>query len=105
VVNKAPVTYVPLRFNPRDERALAYAITLANIFAGEMPSTSGLDQWHSARHETCQGPVVLHASAQVSVMRMKPAGQDMPGMSMDGRSPGQWVSGGTCVPVSRPLSS
>jgi hypothetical protein len=111
VVNKAPISYVPLRFSPRDTGALDYSITLANAFGGEMPSTSGFDQWRSTRHETFDEPVVLHASAQVSVMRMMPSSRDMPGMSMnagmstDGRSPGRWVSNGTCVPVSRPLSS
>lgn len=105
VVIKAPVSYVPLRFSPRDDRALAYSIALANTFGWELPSTSGFDQWRRTRRETSHEPVVLHAAAQVSVMRMMPTSHDMPGMNMDGRSPGQWVANGTCVPVSRPLSS
>lgn len=103
VVNKAPISYVPLRFNPRDTRARAYSVTLANAFGGEMPSTSGFDQWCSARHEPLHEPVVLHASTQVDLMRMMPTSHDMAGMGMDDRHPGQWVNG-TCVPVSRPLS-
>lgn len=104
VVNKAPISYVPLRFNQRDKRALSYAIALANAFGGEMPSTSGFDQWCTARHETSHEPLILHASAQVDLMRMMHTRDDMPGMSMGGRHPGQWVANGTCVPVSGPLS-
>lgn len=104
MVNKVPISYVPLRFNPRDKPALSYSVTLANAFGGEMPSTSGFDQWRTARHETSHEPLILYASAQVGLMRMMHTSDDMPGMSMDHGHPGQWVSNGTCVPVSGPLS-
>ncbi|MQA17293.1 MAG: hypothetical protein GEV09_25160 [Pseudonocardiaceae bacterium] len=107
VVTKSPISYVPLGFNPSDERSLAYPAALANAFGGEMPSTSGFDQWRTTRHETSQESLVLYASAQVRAMQMMHFSDDMPGMSMGGghrhRHRGYWVSNGTCVPVSGPL--
>lgn len=103
VVNKVPISYVPLQFNPSEKPARDYAAALANAFGGEMPSTSGFDQWRTARHETSHDPAILYAYAPVGLMRMKHTSSDMTGMSMSARHPAQWVSRGTCVPVSGPL--
>lgn len=103
VVNRALTSFLPLRFNPRDEQALTYSVAAENSFGGEAPSTSGFDQWLSARRETPHEALALYASAQVSAMPMDTMGS-MEGMDMGGDYPGQWVSGGTVVPVSGPLS-
>lgn len=105
VVNKLPTSFLPLRFNPRDEQALAYSVALEGDFGQEAPSTSGFDEWLRARHDSPHDPTRLFASAQVSAMPMNTA-DDMPGMStgMGGDYPGQWVSNGTVVPVSGPLT-
>lgn len=98
VVNRVATSFVPLRFNPRDQRALTYSVTVENAFGKENPSTAGLDQWRAARREAPYQPLSLYACAQVSVMMM-------PGMDMTTDYPGQWVADGTCVPVSGALSS
>ena len=105
VVNKLPTSFLPLRFNPRDQQALSYSVALENAFGKEAPSTPGFDQWLDARRETTHDSPAVYASAQVSAMPMN-AAEDMPGMStgMGGDYPGQWVSGGTIVPISGPLA-
>ena len=105
VVNEVPTSFLPLRFNPRDERALTYSVALEHSFGQEAPSTSGFDAWLRARRETPHEPPRLYASAQVSAMPMNTSGA-MPGMSggMGGDYPGQWVSHGTVVPVSGSLT-
>ncbi|MDN5747411.1 MAG: hypothetical protein L0H64_02610, partial [Pseudonocardia sp.] len=102
VISKVPTSFLPLRFNPRAEQALSYAVALENAFGQQSPSIAGFDQWLTAHHTEIQGPVTLYASAQVSVMSMD-MGHDMPGMGMGGDHPGQWVSNATIVPVSMPL--
>lgn len=107
VVNKVPTSFLPLRFNPRDHQALSYSVTLENEFGQETPSGSGFDQWLSARHETTHDAPTLYASAQVSAMPMNTSddtGGGMAGMAMGGDYPGQWISNGTIVAVSGPLS-
>ncbi len=132
VVNEALTSFLPLRFNPRDGKALNYSITLSRGFDGETASTAGFAQWSAARHESPdEGTAVLYACAQVNAMPMESMGTDMPnnannanktadmgGMDMSRRQnspedmgmgggtyPGQWVTGGTVVPVTGPLSS
>lgn len=105
VVNTVPTSFLPLRFNPRTEQALLYSVALYNDFGKEAPSTSGFDQWLTVRRETTREPSKLYACAQVDVMPMSTS-DDMPGMNMGmgGNYPGQWVSNGTTVPISGPLS-
>ncbi len=107
VVKTVPTSFLPLRFNPRAAQALLYSVTLKNAFDKEAPSTSGFDQWLTVRRETNQQLPTLYACAQVDVMPMS-TNDTMPGMNMGtdmgGDYPGQWVSNGTIVPISGPLS-
>lgn len=106
VVKTLPTSFLPLRFNPRAEQALLYSVTLKNAFGNEAPSTSGFDQWLTARRETTHQLPTLYACAQVDVMPMSMS--NMPGMNMGtgmgGNYPGQWVSNGTIVPITGPPS-
>ena len=115
VVNRALTAYLPLTFNPRDHRALHYGVNLEHDFGGETPSKAGFDSWLSARGDHHADDPALYASAQVSAMPMNTtsgdgghmAGGHTGGGHMGGGSgddyPGQWVSGGTIVPVTGSL--
>ena len=93
IVNSVPSSTVPLRFDPREQLAVSYAIALANAFGGETPSVGGFRAWLGPAEQSSAGKVQLFASAQVSVMPM----------DHDHGGAGQWVPGGTVVPVSFPL--
>ncbi|GAA4857810.1 hypothetical protein [Saccharopolyspora rosea] len=103
VVNEALTSFLPLRFNPRDAQSLEYSVALENGFGGENPSASGFRDWLRARRDRPADAVTLYASAQVSAMPMEIRSPDMADMSMGGDYPGQWVPGGTIVPVSGTL--
>jgi hypothetical protein len=90
---------IPLRFDPRDPKTLAYTVALANAFPGETGSIGGLDEWLAAQGQQSDPSVRLYASAQVDAM---PMDNTMDGMEM--AYPGQWVPNGTIVPISGPLS-
>ncbi|MFC0544051.1 DUF6239 family natural product biosynthesis protein [Kutzneria chonburiensis] len=90
---------VPLRFDPRDPKTLAYTVALANAFPGETGAIGGLDEWLAAQGQQSDPSVRLYASAQVDAM---PMDNTMDGMEM--AYPGQWVPNGTIVPISGPLS-
>jgi hypothetical protein len=107
VVNSALTSFQPLRFNPRDDQALNYAIELANSFGGEPPSAAGFQRWLSAHRTGIDDGVAIYASAQVSAMPMDTGSGAMTGMDMGmggGSYPGQWITGGTIVPITGPLS-
>ncbi len=90
---------IPLHFDPRDPRTLAYTVALSNSFPGETGTIGGLDQWLAAQGQRTEPAVRLYASAQVDAM---PMDNTMDGMEM--AYPGQWVPNGTIVPISGPLS-
>ncbi|QUQ71139.1 DUF6239 family natural product biosynthesis protein [Kutzneria sp. CA-103260] len=90
---------IPLHFDPRDPRTLAYTVALSNAFPGETGTIGGLDQWLAAQGQQTEPAVRLYASAQVDAM---PMDSTMDGMEM--AYPGQWVPNGTIVPISGPLS-
>lgn len=93
IVNSVPSSTIPLRFDPREQTAVSYAVALSNAFAGESPTVAGFRSWLGAKQPP--GTVQLFASAQVSVM---------PYMDHDeGAGGGSWVPMGTVVPVSFPL--
>ncbi|GAA4619222.1 hypothetical protein GCM10023108_43210 [Saccharopolyspora hordei] len=94
VVNEVAGATLPLRFDPREQRSLAYGMTLAARFGGEPPSTAGFQNWLAARGEHVVGAVSLYASAQVNVMQMT---------GHQHRSTGTWIPNGTIVAVSGPL--
>ncbi|CAM05092.1 hypothetical protein A8924_6253 [Saccharopolyspora erythraea NRRL 2338] len=99
VLNTAASSSVPLRFDPRDQRSLAYGLTLAGAFGGEPPSVAGFGSWLAARGMAVRGPVTIYAAAQVDVMKMS-----MPGMDHGGTAAGTWNPKGTVVAVSAPLA-
>ena len=105
VVNRALTSYLPLTFDPRDHRALHYGVNIEHDFGGETPSKAGFDSWLSARGDHRADDPTLYASAQVSAMPMNTTsggGGHMGGGHGDDY-PGQWVSGGTIVPVTGSL--
>ena len=91
IVNAVPSSTIPLRFDPREQVAVSYAVALADAFGGEAPSVGGFRAWLGAGEQA--GKVQLFASAQVSVMPM----------DHDHGGGGRWVPGATVVPVSFPL--
>ncbi|RKT86019.1 hypothetical protein SAMN05421805_1011126 [Saccharopolyspora antimicrobica] len=98
VVNKVPGVSIPLRFDPRDQRSLAYGMTLAARFGGEPPSLAGFRRWLAARGEHVTGAVSVYASAQVDVMQM-------PTHQHGSAAAGQWIPKGTIVAISGPLGT
>ncbi|MBE9375360.1 hypothetical protein IQ251_12980 [Saccharopolyspora sp. HNM0983] len=101
LANSVATASVPLRFDPRDGRALQYGMAVDALFPGSVPSVSGFTAWLRTRGQELTGPVAIYASAQVDVMKM-----DMPGhdMSMHGSAAaGQWNPHGTVVAISGPL--
>lgn len=104
VVNSALTSFLPLPFNPRDDQALGYTVALAGSFDGETPSTAGFQRWLAAHRSSLDRDVALYAAAQVSAMPSETA--EMAGMDMGmggGNYPGQWLPGGTIVPITAAL--
>ena len=95
----------PLRFDPRDQRALAYGMTLHGTFPGETPSVAGYEKWLAARGMRPDDPLSIYAAAQVDVMQMDMPGMPGERMPMHGSDPaGQWLPRGTVVPVTGALA-
>lgn len=96
----------PLRFDPRDQSAVDFAIELGNGFGGQRPSTAGYLSWLRTTGRTVDDGVRVYAAAQVNVMPSDSG--DMagmaPGMDMVGGGQGSWFDG-TVVPVSLPLDA
>lgn len=103
IVNTVSASTVPLRFDPREQLAMSYAVALGNAFGGESPSVDGFRNWLGPVAQASTEKVRLFATAQVNVMPMLPGQPHAPGMPMVGDGVGHWVPGGTVVPVSNPL--
>ncbi|ONI81241.1 hypothetical protein ALI144C_22185 [Actinosynnema sp. ALI-1.44] len=91
---------VPLRFDPREESAVSYAVTLGNRFGGESPTIAGFHAWRGSVPST---GAQIYAVAQVTAMPMGPGEVHAPGMPMTEELAGQWIAKATVVPVSAQL--
>ncbi|WP_344414498.1 hypothetical protein [Amycolatopsis minnesotensis] len=105
IVNLVASSSIPLRFDPREQLAVSYAVTVGNGFGGESPSVAGFRNWLGDQWRSVSGEVQIFASAQVNAMPMYPNEPHPPGMVMARDYRGQWVPEGTVVPVSVPLKS
>ncbi|MGC7093912.1 hypothetical protein ACPZ19_04545 [Amycolatopsis lurida] len=94
-------TSVPLRFDPREQLPVSYAVAVGNAFGGESPTMAGFQAWLGT--QSVAGEVRIYAAAQVTVMPMGPGEAHAPGMPMTEELAGQWVPKATVVPVSLPL--
>ncbi|GAB2996019.1 hypothetical protein LWP59_24580 [Amycolatopsis acidiphila] len=101
VVNTVSASTVPLRFDPRDQSAVSYAVALEDAFGGESPTVDGFRSWLGTSEQNAK--VQLYASAQVNAMPMNPGQPHAPGMPMFGEGAGHWIPDATVVPVSFPL--
>ncbi|MET9626828.1 hypothetical protein ABZX92_05125 [Lentzea sp. NPDC006480] len=93
---------VPLRFDPREQLPIGYAVELGNRFGGSNPTPAGFRSWLGDRPAGDQ--VQIYAVAQVTAMPMGPDEAHGPGMPMQEELAGQWVPKATVVPVSPVLS-
>lgn len=101
IVRSVASSLLPLRFDPRVSASLSYAVAVANAFGGENATPDGYYRWLAAQGQPVPaGGVQVYATAQVDAMPM--AGSDMADMSQP--YPGQWIPGGTIVPVSGVLN-
>ena len=96
IVNSVPSSLLPLRFDPRVENSLRYAVELANAFGGENANPAGFAAYLAAKGQRSDGVRLIYSAAQVDAMPM-----DMPDMSAP--YPGQWIPNGTIVPISGKL--
>jgi hypothetical protein len=103
IVNTVASSSVPLRFDPREQLAVSFAVALGNAFGDESPTVGGYAQWLGTQQRTVDGEVQMYASAQVNAMPMYPSEPHAAGMTMSRNYPGQWIPEGTVVPVSVPL--
>jgi hypothetical protein len=101
IVQSVASSLLPLRFNPRVAASLSYSVALANAFGGENATPEGYYRWLAAEGQPAPaGGVQVYAAAQVDAMPMSG-----PGMAdMTQAYPGQWIPGGTIVPVSGVLN-
>ncbi|MDX3662580.1 hypothetical protein PV646_35225 [Streptomyces sp. ID05-26A] len=93
---------VPLRFDPREQLPIGYAIEIGNSFGGANPTPAGFRSWLGGQSAGDQ--VQIYAVAQVTAMPMGPGEAHGPGMPMQEELAGQWVPKATVVPVSPVLS-
>ncbi len=93
---------VPLRFDPREQLPIGYAIEIGSGFGGANPTPAGFRSWLGGRSTGDQ--VQIYAVAQVTAMPMGPGEAHGPGMPMQEELAGQWVPKATVVPVSPVLS-
>ncbi|HWE91192.1 MAG TPA: hypothetical protein VG317_17160 [Pseudonocardiaceae bacterium] len=100
VVRSIASSLLPLRFDPRVATSLSYSVAVQNTFGGENATPDGYYRWLAAQGQPPpDGGVQVYATAQVDAMPMD--GPDMADMSQP--YPGQWIPGGTIVPVSAVL--
>jgi hypothetical protein len=92
----------PLRFDPREQLPIGYAVEVGNRFGGENPTPAGFRSWLGDR--SAGGQVQIYAVAQVTAMPMGPDEAHGPGMPVQEELAGQWVPKATVVPVSPVLS-
>lgn len=102
LVNTVTASTVPLRFDPREQAAVSYAVAMDNAFPGEAATVTGFRQWLGPEQPAAPR-VQLFASAQVNAMPMVPGQPHSPGMDSPGDGPGFWIPQGTVVPISFPL--
>ncbi|SDY63281.1 hypothetical protein SAMN05421504_106196 [Amycolatopsis xylanica] len=103
IVNSVASSSLPLRFDPREQLAVTYAVAVHNAFGGESPTVAGFHSWLGGQNQTARGEVQMFAAAQVNAMPMYPNEPHAPGMVMNRDYAGQWVPNGTIVPVSNVL--
>ncbi|MBB4686481.1 hypothetical protein [Amycolatopsis jiangsuensis] len=100
IVNTVASAAMPLRFDPREQLALSYAVTVGSSFGGESPSLGGFESWLGPQWPEVNGEVQLYAAAQVNAMPMYPTEPHAPGMQAARDYAGQWIPDGTVVPIS-----
>ncbi|GAA3537824.1 hypothetical protein GCM10022222_21810 [Amycolatopsis ultiminotia] len=100
IVNAVASAAMPLRFDPRDQLAVTYAVTVGSSFGGESPSLGGFRSWLGPQWPEVNGEVQLFAAAQVNAMPMYPNEPHAPGMQAARDYAGQWIPDGTIVPIS-----
>ncbi|WP_336161858.1 hypothetical protein [Amycolatopsis sp. VC5-11] len=103
IVNTVASAAMPLRFDPRDQLAVSYAVAVGNSFGGESPSLGGFRTWLGPQWTAVNGEVQLFAAAQVNAMPMYPNEPHAPGMQAARDYAGQWIPDGTIVPISGAL--
>ncbi|MFD9895726.1 hypothetical protein ACFWY9_40815 [Amycolatopsis sp. NPDC059027] len=103
IVNSVASSSLPLRFDPRDQLAVGYAVAVGNSFGGESPTLGGFRSWLGDQWRSANGDVQIFAAAQVNAMPMYPNEPHAIGMVMNRDYAGQWVPDGTIVPISAVL--
>ncbi|MEC3979169.1 hypothetical protein [Amycolatopsis sp. H20-H5] len=103
IVNAVASASLPLRFDPREQLAVSYAVASGNTFGGESPTLGGFRAWLGDNWRAVNGEVQIFAAAQVNAMPMYPNEPHATGMVMNRDYAGQWVPDGTIVPVSNAL--
>ncbi|WP_410656609.1 hypothetical protein [Amycolatopsis sp. lyj-112] len=103
IVNSVASSSLPLRFDPREQVAVSFAVAAGNAFGGESPTLGGFRNWLGAPGKSVLGDVQIFAAAQVNAMPMYPGEPHAVGMIGDRNYAGQWIPDGTIVPVSSVL--
>ncbi|KZB82580.1 hypothetical protein [Amycolatopsis regifaucium] len=103
IVNAVASSSLPLRFDPREQVAVSYAVATNNAFGGESPTLGGFRNWLGGQWTSVNGDVQIFAAAQVNAMPMYPGEPHAAGMIADRNYAGQWIPDGTIVPVSSVL--
>ncbi|MFD6072215.1 hypothetical protein [Amycolatopsis lurida] len=103
IVNSVASSSVPLRFDPREQVAVSFAVAAGNAFGGESPTLGGFRNWLGEQWKSMNGDVQIFAAAQVNAMPMYPGEPHAVGMIADRNYAGQWIPDGTIVPVSSVL--
>lgn len=103
IVNSVASSSVPLRFDPREQVAVSFAVAAGNAFGGESPTLGGFRNWLGDQWTSINGDVQIFAAAQVNAMPMYPGEPHAVGMIADRNYAGQWIPDGTIVPVSSVL--
>ncbi len=103
IVNSVASSSLPLRFDPREQVAVSFAVAASNGFGGESPTLGGFRDWLGDQWTSINGDVQIFAAAQVNAMPMYPGEPHAVGMIADRNYAGQWIPDGTIVPVSSVL--
>ncbi|WP_409489804.1 hypothetical protein [Amycolatopsis sp. cmx-11-12] len=103
IVNSVASSSLPLRFDPREQVAVSFAVAAGNAFGGESPTLGGFRSWLGDQWRSMNGDVQIFAAAQVNAMPMYPGEPHAVGMIADRNYAGQWIPDGTIVPVSSVL--
>ncbi|MEV6907891.1 hypothetical protein [Amycolatopsis sp. NPDC051071] len=103
IVNSVASSSLPLRFDPREQVAVSFAVAAGNAFGGESPTLGGFRNWLGDQWTSINGDVQIFAAAQVNAMPMYPGEPHAVGMIADRNYAGQWIPDGTIVPISSVL--